>query len=170
MSGYAGPKFVRVRSPKNLLSVSVSAHVRSRVRSSLTLGCSLSIVPMAANTLIIEFQQWYRDILKVWKNVSRLSKNAPKQLSIRRSVKDEIKNNEKVAMAHFKISNKKITSLDIWCQFGLIWNGAYIARVFEKNKSFNQTFLIKKISFLVHCKECLPKWQLFQTKMAVIWK
>ena len=68
---------------------------------------------MAAKTLTIEFQQWYRDILKVWKNVSRLSKNAPKQLSIRRSVKDEIKNNEKVAMAHFKISNKKITSLDI---------------------------------------------------------
>ena len=87
--------------------------------------------PVCIDNLTV-FQQWYRDILKVWKNVSRLSKNAPKQLSIRRSVKDEIKNNEKVAMAHFKISNKKITSLDIWSQLGLIWNGAYIARVFEK--------------------------------------
>ena len=92
---------------------------------------------------LFHFQQWYRDILKVWKNVSRLSKNAPKQLSIRRSVKDEIKNNEKVAMAHYKISNKKITSLDIWShELPLVW-GLYCTRVW-KNKSFNQNFVLKQ--------------------------
>ena len=54
----------------------------------------------------------YYDILRVWKNVNRLSKNAPKQLSFRRSLKDEMKRQEKVALAQTKIV-EGVSTLDI---------------------------------------------------------
>lgn len=59
-----------------------------------------------------EMDQWYYDILRVWKNVNRLSKNAPKQLSFRRSLKDEMKRQEKVALAQTKIV-EGVSTLDI---------------------------------------------------------
>lgn len=59
-----------------------------------------------------EMAQWYHDILRVWKNVNRLSKNAPKQLSFRRSLKDEAKRQEKVVQAQKKILGG-MSSLDI---------------------------------------------------------
>jgi len=59
-----------------------------------------------------EMDQWYHDILRVWKNVNRLSKSAPKQLSFRRSLKDEAKRQEKVVIAQHKIL-EGISSLDV---------------------------------------------------------
>ncbi|CAG5088759.1 Oidioi.mRNA.OKI2018_I69.PAR.g11961.t1.cds [Oikopleura dioica] len=58
-----------------------------------------------------EQEQWYVDILKVWKNVTNLSKNAPKQISIRRSMKEEMKRQKKVAIAHSKIANGSVSSI-----------------------------------------------------------
>ena len=76
------------------------------------------IVKSSNRELIFSFEwkfetdQWYHDILKVWKNVNRLSKNAPKQLSIRRSMKDEAKRQEKMVLAKMKIS-EGISSLEL---------------------------------------------------------